>query len=68
MSRLSENLEAIIAILEVEVALIKKKLDKNANTPWWETIYGTFANDPMYDEAMKLGREYRESLRSNSSV
>ncbi len=27
--------------------------------PWWEQIAGTFTNDSAYDEAMKLGREYR---------
>jgi hypothetical protein len=31
--------------------------------PWWERIYGTFANSPEYEEAMRLGRAYRESLR-----
>ena len=30
--------------------------------PWWEDI-GVFANDPVYDKAMKLGRAYRRSLR-----
>ena len=27
--------------------------------PWWKRISGTFANDPMYREAMDLGRQYR---------
>ena len=31
--------------------------------PWWERIRGTFKDDPAYEEAMRLGREYRESLR-----
>ena len=66
MSIAPQKLEERVAILEAEVARLKNKLDKNANTPWWEKIHGTFANDPVYDEAMKLGREYRESLRSNS--
>ena len=29
----------------------------------WQAIVGTFADDPLYEEAMRLGREYRESLR-----
>lgn len=36
--------------------------------PWWERIAGTFADSPAYEEAMRLGREYRESLRTNSKV
>ena len=26
----------------------------------WKAIVGTFADDPLYDEAMRLGREWRE--------
>lgn len=29
----------------------------------WRAIVGTFADDPLYDEAMRLGREWRESER-----
>jgi hypothetical protein len=51
--------------LEAEVAQIKVLLTRLAKSevPWWKKIVGTFANDPAYDEAMRLGREYRESLR-----
>ncbi len=27
----------------------------------WQAIVGTFADDPAYDEAMRLGRQWRES-------
>ena len=26
----------------------------------WKAIVGTFADDPLYDEATRLGREWRE--------
>jgi hypothetical protein len=29
--------------------------------PWWEINMGEFANDPMFEEAMELGRQYRKS-------
>jgi hypothetical protein len=63
-----EQLEERVAFLEAEVARLKNKIeiDLPAKT-WWEKIAGTFADNPTYDEAMQLGREYRESLRSNSS-
>jgi hypothetical protein len=62
-----EKLEERVALLEAEVAEIKHKINDNSSfTPWWEKIAGTFADNPAYDEAMQLGREYRESLRSNS--
>jgi hypothetical protein len=27
----------------------------------WQAIVGTFVNDPLYEEAMRLGREWRAS-------
>ena len=56
------KLEDRVTALEAEVARLKKKLDKDSR-PWTEKIAGAFANDPAFEEAMRLGREYRESLR-----
>jgi hypothetical protein len=67
MSIMPEQLEERVAILEAEVKRLKTRLESASSTkPWWEKVTGTFADTPAYDEAMKLGREYRESLRSNS--
>ena len=30
---------------------------------WYVTEAGGFANDPVFDEIVRLGREYQESLR-----
>jgi hypothetical protein len=60
------EIEKRIAILEAEVALLKSKVEKKddkSELPWWEQRVGVFADDPIYDEAMRLGREYRESQR-----
>jgi hypothetical protein len=54
-----------VAMLEAEVARLKRKL-KIDSRPWTEKIAGIFANDPAFEEAMRLGREYRESLRPKS--
>ena len=61
------ELENRIAVLEKEVAFLKQKIEKEGKSeePWWKQIAGTFANDPIYDEAMKLGREYRLSQRED---
>ena len=64
----SSPLEQRVADLEAEVATLKRKLDNlDMITPWWEQIAGTFENDPIYEEAMQLGREYRQSLRPRLS-
>lgn len=61
----ANSLEQRVAALEADVALLKELAIRKSerDKPWLERIYGAFANDPMYDEAMRLGREYRESLR-----
>ncbi|HZT41959.1 MAG TPA: hypothetical protein VFA07_07205 [Chthonomonadaceae bacterium] len=59
------TLEERVAALESEVARLKQERANEARPkkPWWEEIRGTFKDDPAYQKAMRLGREYRESLR-----
>lgn len=63
----NKEIEQRLAALETEFALLKSKMEKNGEvkTPWYEKIAGTFADDPAYDEAMRLGREYRLSQRED---
>jgi hypothetical protein len=58
-------LEQRVALLENEIADMKRWKTRlsHDDTPWWERIRGDFKDDPDYTEAMRLGREYRESLR-----
>jgi hypothetical protein len=55
------TVEDRIAALEAEVAQLKVKID--SADPWKEVVWGAFADDPAFEEAMRLGRKYRESLR-----
>jgi len=57
------QLEKRVAALEEELARLKSRMEgADALKPWWERIAGTFQDDPVYQQAMKLGREYRRSL------
>jgi hypothetical protein len=61
-----ENVEITkrIAALEDEVTRLKTRIERmNTGKPWWERIAGTFQDDPVCEEAMELGRQYRRSLR-----
>ena len=55
------EIEIRVSALESEIATLKQKLAKLEKTPtaWWQQISGTFADDADYEEAMRLGREYR---------
>lgn len=63
LSQRVEHLEAEMERLKGQVASIPPADQR----PWWEQISGSFKNDPIYDAAMKLGREYRRSLRPRVS-
>jgi len=58
----ANDLEARLTAVENELARLRAVVEQ-AGTPWWEQIKGTFANDPIYDEAMRLGRKWREAQR-----
>lgn len=63
------DIEARVDNLETEVERLKTMVGNSvAPIKDWRSIVGTFADDPMFDEAMRLGREYRESLRPKPKV
>lgn len=60
------SVEERLNTIEQELARLKQQLatDKpQTTTPWWEQRFGAFADSEGYEEATRLGREYRESLR-----
>lgn len=63
-----QPLEERVALLETEVMQLKQYLKQDDGLPlvWWQQIAGTFADDPAFDEAMRLGRQYREEQRPTS--
>ncbi|HEY7531570.1 MAG TPA: hypothetical protein VH681_02170 [Nitrospiraceae bacterium] len=68
MASSRSELEQRVTDLEAEVSNLKRKVATlDTVRPWWEQIMGTFEDDPIYDEAMKRGRQYRESLRPKAS-
>jgi hypothetical protein len=54
-----------IAELEVKVSDLSGEVGTtlpSAGAPWWKKIVGIYKDDPEFDEAMRLGRQYRTSL------
>jgi hypothetical protein len=74
-SMTSQQLEARLASLEGDLAQVKLLLQQvlqgkaieliQTEIPWWEKIAGTFEDDEAYDEAMRLGREWRNVQKDN---
>jgi len=64
------TLKQRVAVLEHRFASLRRSLRMELGLPaqsWLDQVYGSFANDPIYEEAMRLGRQYRESLRPKQS-
>jgi hypothetical protein len=60
------TLEQRVEQLERELAQLKQQVQstpQQPEQPWWEKIVGVFADDPDFEAAMELGREYRQSLK-----
>ena len=59
----TETLEARVERLEAELDRLKEGKQPPERERWWEKIAGTFADSEDYEEAMRLGREWRQSQR-----
>jgi hypothetical protein len=44
----------------------RQKIEKAAEKPSAEKLYGVFRNDPYFEKAMSAGAAYRRSLRPRS--
>jgi hypothetical protein len=62
---MSVNLEQRVAALERQIARMQRSQELNAPSGrvWLDDLYGKFTGDPIFQQAMKLGRKYRQSLR-----
>jgi len=62
----SETLESRLTAVERELAELKELVAGNKSqsaVAWWEKMFGSFADSEGFEEAVRLGKEYRESLR-----
>jgi hypothetical protein len=60
------TLEDRLTAVEHELGELKQRLDEVKAAPSahkWVRIFGSFAGSEGFDEAVRLGREYRESLQ-----
>lgn len=58
------TLEERIATVEAELERLKSRFsgeDTNEKCPGWKRILGTFADSEGFEEAVRIGREYREA-------
>ena len=62
----AKTLEERMTAMEQELAQLKQQLQAGKakeTVPWWQQISGVFKYCPEFEEAVRLGREWRESQR-----
>jgi hypothetical protein len=57
------SLKDRVDVLEQELASLKARVDGKPGNPWWIELFGAFKDDPLFDQAMRAGAEYRDALR-----
>lgn len=67
MSLSQQQLEEKVIFLEQQMDEVKKILSINTkkSVPWWEKIADTFGDNVAFEEAMELGKQYRQSDKSS---
>ena len=60
---MASELEQRVATLERELLALKELVVNGHGTRDWQSTIGMFANDPEFEESLRLGREYREEER-----
>jgi hypothetical protein len=66
LQQLEETFSRRFAEIEEQVSQLKRQVGAapvTGETAWWKKIVGIYQDDPEFEEAMRLGHEYRESLR-----
>ena len=58
-----KELETRVVELEKIVAELKAQVggDQQNKEPWWRAEAGKYANDPVFDEIVRLGKKWRDS-------
>ncbi len=59
IEEVTRPLETRLTALETELMLIKQFM--NRSNPGWESIFGSFANCPEFDEMEAFGKAWRSA-------
>ena len=58
LAQLEKRLERLEKLIESQGLPVPPR-----NAKWWMDHAGAFTNDPGYEQILRLGRKYRESLK-----
>jgi hypothetical protein len=67
-SRMPQTLERRVKELEKMVAKLSTQPVRSNHRKDWRRTIGIFRNDPDFEEAVRLGREYREQQTCEKEI
>ena len=59
LAQLEKRVEKLEKLISIESA-------RERNAKWWLAHAGVFKDDPGYDQMVRFGKKYRDSLRPKS--
>ena len=62
LARRVDELEKVVDGLKSQLEDLQRKPSDGPGPHDWTKSFGIFADDPTYDEAMRLGREWRKRM------
>ena len=62
----NESVEQRLSALEAEIAVLKQQVGSKSPN-WLEQVTGSFKDNPIFDEVMAYGREFRDLDRPTDS-
>ncbi|HUG70891.1 MAG TPA: hypothetical protein VMM76_24295 [Pirellulaceae bacterium] len=62
-----QQLEERLLKLEEKFQELEQQITPTTPTKPWRNTFGMFADDPDFDEVLRLGREYREQENQRTS-
>ncbi len=60
------ELEQRLVAIEQELADLRNRIGQTPTAQAWQATVGMFSNSPEFDEAVRLGREYRDEVNRES--
>jgi hypothetical protein len=64
---MAATLQQRVEILERELSVLKTVVQQKLDGKDWRSTFGLSREDPEFEEMVRLGREYRDSLREGGS-
>jgi hypothetical protein len=71
---MAQSVDERLAVLERELSEVKESLSKitrsasSESTPWWKSLSGIFANEPLFEDVVRFTEDRRDAERREAQA